>query len=617
MVKSVGYLAIALSATLSLALAQAPPDEHSQHHEETKATAPVPEGMAEGGSPASPGAAGTPGSGMGQMMQRMGAPAPKELYPSLMEFPDLPAEKRGELERQAHDRMTEGVKLMGEGLRKMNEAAPHEDYASMQDASLLLRQGLAQFDSGLAAHRALAEGKSPRNVALEWFNREMNLVPATEIQAPHGFFGLSWFHYFVMFILLAFTGTMILMYYHKMRRADALLVSLAAGKQEVTPATPSRAAAAPAHTMAPTPATAAPEGITPVITLPAGRWSGQLRVSKIFQETPDVRTFRLVHPSGGDLPFTFEPGQFLTVSVNIAGKELKRSYSIASSPCRRTLCEITVKQSSAGQVSGYLHEQMRAGDLLAVSGPFGKFTFRGHEADSVVLIAGGVGITPLMSAVRCLADQAWTGEIFLIYSCSTIRDIIFREELQYLERRYANFRLVVTLTKEPSPEWTGARGHITKESLFETVPNLSARRIHVCGPPAMMEAVKAILAEIGVDPGQVKTENFLGAEPRPSPPGGTPGAAEAAQVAAAICRFVRSGKSAPLPADRTVLDASEDAGVNIEYSCRQGYCGVCKTKLLAGHVTMAVEDGLAPEEKAADLILACQAHSDGNIEVDA
>lgn len=269
-------------------------------------------------------------------------------------------------------------------------------------------------------------------------------------------------------------------------------------------------------------------------------------------------------------------------------------------------------------MSGYLHERVHGGDLIAMSGPFGKFTFRGHEASSVVLIAGGVGITPLMSAVRCLTDQAWRGEIFLIYACTTAQDVIFREELEYLVRRYSNFHLTITLSKETSPDWTGPRGYITKDLLLRTVPNLSARRVHLCGPPPMMEAVKAILAEAGAPADQVKTENFLCAEPRPAPPAGMPTLAGPAEVAAmATCTFVRSRKTAPLSPDRTVLDVSEDVGVNIDYSCREGYCGVCKTKLLTGRVTMAVEDALTPEDKAANIILACQAKSKENVGVDA
>jgi ferredoxin len=86
---------------------------------------------------------------------------------------------------------------------------------------------------------------------------------------------------------------------------------------------------------------------------------------------------------------------------------------------------------------------------------------------------------------------------------------------------------------------------------------------------------------------------------------------------APVCTFARSGKSAPLPPDKTVLEASEDVGVNIDNSCREGYCGVCKTKLLAGQVTMAVEDALDENDKAQNIILACQAKSTGDVTVEA
>jgi len=277
-----------------------------------------------------------------------------------------------------------------------------------------------------------------------------------------------------------------------------------------------------------------------------------------------------------------------------------------------------VKQTPSGLVSNHLHEHIQVGDLISVSGPFGKFTFRGHEAPSVVLIAGGVGITPLMSAIRCLTDQVWTGDIFLIYACATMQDIIYHEELEYLVRRYENFQLTITLSRETSSAWTGPRGHVTRDLLTKAVPNLTTRRIHVCGPPPMMEAVKRILADMGVPPDQVKSENFLGVEPRPAPPAGAPAPVEPGEaVVTTTCRFVRSGKTAPLPKDKTLLEASEDVGVNIDYSCRQGYCGVCKVTLLSGQVTMAVEEALTPQDKAASIILACQAKSSANVEVDA
>ena len=543
---------------------------------------------------------------------------PKELYPSLMDLPELSPEKRTEVERAARERMEAGRARLASAAEQLSAAAARGDYKAMEEAAAEAREAAAVFESGLAASRALAEGRPPRGVALEWFRREMNLLPPPAgAEAETGFFGLPsrWFHYFVILVLSAFLGALLWMYFHKMRRAAALLGSLTGGAALADTA---GAAESNNKTAAPASTAAAPAG-TPA----TGRWSGRLRVARIFDETRDVKTFRLAPPDGGELlPFTFEPGQFLTVSVNVGGEELKRSYSIASSPCCQGWCEITVKHAPGGRVSGYLHAEVREGDLLEVSAPYGRFTFRGREAPHVVFIAGGVGITPLMSSIRYLTDQSWPGEIHLIYACARADAVIFREELKYLRRRHPKLHVTITLSHEESPAWTGPKGYVTKELLLEAVPDINTRRVHLCGPPPMMDAVKALLAEIGVPAEQVKTELFLSPEPRrditaAAAASASPVGAPAQDAQTALCTFARSGKSAPLPPDKTVLEASEDAGVNIDYSCRQGYCGVCRTKLLAGRVTMEVEDGLEPGDKEQNIILACQAKSTGDVTVEA
>ena len=164
---------------------------------------------------------------MEQMMNRAASP-PKELYPTLMDLPELSQEKRAEVERLAHERMENGKALMSAAFDSLTRTSARQDYPAMQQASAQLREALAQYESGLAAHRALAEGKAPRNVALLWFKREMNLT-ASVIEPETRLFGLPsrWFHYFVIAILSFLVGSMILMYFHKMRRAEKLLMQLA------------------------------------------------------------------------------------------------------------------------------------------------------------------------------------------------------------------------------------------------------------------------------------------------------------------------------------------------------------------------------------------------------
>lgn len=521
-------------------------------------------------------------------------PPPKELYPTLMSLPELTAKRRAVIEREAHDRMTAGTRQMSQGLTRMPQLVERKDYKALQSATEQMRQGLSQFESGLAAHRALAEGKAPKAIALEWFRTEMSLPTSTGQQSSVADTSAlpGWFHATIMALLLGFAVLMVGMYFFKMHRAAMLLGSLnASGTASAT------VVEAPA--VAPTRIPAAPSS-----------WSGELRVARIFQETPDVKTFRLTGLGEGEFPFTFEPGQFLTVAVPVAGKVVKRSYSIASSPCCHGWCDITVKNAPGGVVSGFLHENVKEGDRLQVSGPWGRFTFRGPEAPSVVLIAGGVGITPLMSSIRYLTDQSWPGRIDLIYACASERNIIFREELEY-RRRHPNLHVTIVLSKEDSPNWTGRKGQITKELLQEVAPDLSKRRIHLCGPPPMMAAVQADLTALGVDPRQVHTELFIAPETK------APEVQSPAQIGTYKCAFIRSNKSITAKPGRTVLETAEENGVYIDYSCRQGYCGVCKVTLLDGSVSMAVEDALTPQDKSAGVVLACQAIPKTDVRVDA
>jgi glycine betaine catabolism B len=197
---------------------------------------------------------------------------PKELFPSLMDLPGLSPERRAEVERQAHERMKEGAALMGRGLERLSRAAPGEDYAAMQEATAQVREGLARFESGLAAHRALAEGKAPREVALGWFKREMSLTQQPAPEGPRGPFGLSWFHFFVMAILIGFAAVMIWMYFHKMRRASELLARLTSGAPPAGTA-PGATPAAPGATAIPPPAAVPPRTVLPRLA----RWPAQGR----------------------------------------------------------------------------------------------------------------------------------------------------------------------------------------------------------------------------------------------------------------------------------------------------------------------------------------------------
>lgn len=241
----------------------------------------------------------------------------------------------------------------------------------------------------------------------------------------------------------------------------------------------------------------------------------------------------------------------------------------------------------------------------------GIFVFSGKKANRVVLIGGGVGITPLMSVVRYLAATSWPGKMHLILGFRSPRDFIFREELAELQARNANLGVTVTMSGPHDEPWSGRVGRIDASLLASTVPNLTAHRVHVCGPPLMMDAVKAALVSLGVPHDQIKTEAF-GTIKR-DPTAKDAGSKEIAGRAF----FLASGVTATVPVDATILDAADTAGVSIDNACRSGTCASCRVKRVSGQVTMAVEDALTDQDRAEGYILACQAKIQGDIEVDA
>jgi len=341
------------------------------------------------------------------------------------------------------------------------------------------------------------------------------------------------------------------------------------------------------------------------------RWLGKLSLAEVDDVTHNVKTFRFRPPHGGQIPFDYLPGQFLTLHIAPQGIPTKRSYTIASTPTWRDRIEITVKREDYGLVSRWLHDELRIGDEVEIEAPNGTFIFSGKEADSVVLIGGGVGITPMMSVARYLSETRWPGKVHLILGFRAPRDFVFRKEIAELRARNANLSVTVTMSKPGDEAWSGAVGRIDATLLASAVTDIATQRVHICGPPSMMDAAKAALVALGVPDAQIKTEAFGTIKRDPRAKG-----AASAEVAGKVV-FQTSDTTAPVPLGATILDAADEAGVFIDNACRSGTCGSCRVKLVSGSVRMAVEDALTEEDKAEGYILACQAEIRGDVRVEA
>jgi ferredoxin-NADP reductase len=282
-----------------------------------------------------------------------------------------------------------------------------------------------------------------------------------------------------------------------------------------------------------------------------------------------------------------------------------------SAPGLQDWIEITVKREDRGLVSRWLHDTLKPGDCLKVRAPNGTFTFTGSEADKIVLIGGGVGCTPLMSIVRSLSGSQWAGEVHLILSFRRPSDFIFREEIAALQSRNPRLKVTVMMSDPQGEPWQGLVGRIDKALLGDLVPNLSASRVHLCGPPAMMDAVKSALMGLGLPEGQCKMEAFGTIKRNPN----AKGAKKQALAGQAV--FLNSQVSLPVPEGATILDVADEANIRIDSACRSGTCGTCRVKLVAGQVRMAVDDALTDDEKASGDILACQAEVQGTVEIEA
>jgi ferredoxin-NADP reductase len=321
--------------------------------------------------------------------------------------------------------------------------------------------------------------------------------------------------------------------------------------------------------------------------------------------------------------FFFKPGQFVTLELEIDGQPVMRSYTISSSPSVPYSFSITVKRMPGGVVSNWLHDNLAAGDELAVHGPVGLFNCIDFPSDKVLMLSGGVGITPLMSMMRWYFDTNATVDVEFIHSARSPKDIIYHRELAHIFSRISDFKLHIVCehSDELGEAWYGFRGYLNQKMLELMTPDFMEREIFCCGPTPYMNAVKHLLESNGFDMSHYHEESFgaTPAEVRKDVKELAAEAAEAEPVPVADqhqVAFVATGKSIRVDPGETVHAAAAKLGLHIPKACGMGICGTCKVMKTAGEVSMEHNGGITDEDVAEGYILSCCSVPQGDVVID-
>jgi ferredoxin-NADP reductase len=349
-----------------------------------------------------------------------------------------------------------------------------------------------------------------------------------------------------------------------------------------------------------------PAPATPLIDHGNGMTPTTLLLAQTEQQTHDTRTLRFQVLN--EKRFCARPGQFLTFHWTVDGQRVPRSYTISSSPIHENYVEITPKRMEDGCVSVFLNEQAKPGLRVEASGPYGRFYFDETLHKTIVLIAAGSGITPMISMVSYIDDLKLTNPVTLLYCVRTRADIIFENELVRLRKSLPSFRYEVCLSR-PDPTWKGRSGRLTQEFVSQHVTDLDSPTFFLCGPNGFMDCARQILSTLGIDEDRILQESFgeskRSTELRPS---------EIRTVETVV--FIHSQKVCQ-GAGSTLLELAEKNGVQIPNGCRQGLCGACSTRVVSGTVQMDIETGLTSEQKNAGYVLPCVSRAKGTVVVEA
>ncbi|CAN5138081.1 phenylacetate-CoA oxygenase/reductase subunit PaaK [soil metagenome] len=338
----------------------------------------------------------------------------------------------------------------------------------------------------------------------------------------------------------------------------------------------------------------------------------RLKVAEITRETADCASVVFEIPADAKKEFDYIQGQYLTLKLTVNGEELRRSYSLCTSPVTDHELRVAVKKVKDGRASSFINDVLKVGDEMEVMTPMGNFysELKPSNKKNYILFAGGSGITPMLSIIKTVLQREPESKIILFYGNRDAASTIFKNQLDEIAKKYSD-RLSLNYVFE-----NGASDELFKGILsVEKVKNLATKFIDlktdneffICGPGPMMENVKTVLGELKIDSKRIHIEYFTAVE----------AAVKAAESNVAV-ENIQSKVTVILDDEevifdlttngKSVLDVAQEAGMDVPFACKGGVCCTCRAKLMEGKVKMDRNFAFSQEELDRGYILTCQSH---------